>query len=115
MADLHENGREPVPLIDKLVGGYAHLSQTAAPSRISRRPSQVRRFARLATGLVYGPSHQDELVVLADVPFIPALPSQVEQVSTGARISRYMERAGDQITAECALTPLMVMNSGALE
>ena len=99
MTDLRTSGMKPALVVDHLVGAYCPL--VAADSSLSdkQKADRVRRFARQVTGVAYGPSDQDEVDVLVEVPLMPALLGQIDQAAARAGISRdaWIERAIKQL------------------
>lgn len=95
MTDLRKSGMKPALIVDHLVGAYCPLVANDNSLSDKQRADRVRRFARQVTGLAYGPSDQDELDVLVEVPLMPTLLSQIDQAAAGAGISRdaWIERA----------------------
>ena len=95
VADLRKSGMKPALIVDHLVGAYCPLVANDGSLSDKQKADRVRRFARQVTGLAYGPSGQDELDVLVDVPLTPTLLGQVDQAAAGAGMSRdaWIERA----------------------
>jgi hypothetical protein len=88
MTDLRKNGMKPALIVDHLVGAYCPLVANDGSLSDQQKADRVRRFARQVTGLAYGQSGQEELDVLVDVPLMPALLGQVDQVAGRAGMSR---------------------------
>ena len=95
MADLRKGGMKPALIVDHLVGAYCPLVANDGSLSDKQKADRVRRFARQVTGLAYGPSGQDELDVLVEVPLMPTLLGQVDQAAARAGLSRdaWIERA----------------------
>ncbi len=95
VADLRKSGMKPALIVDHLVGAYCPLAANDGGLSDKQKADRVRRFARQVTGLAYGPSGQEELDVLVDVPLTPTLLGQVDQAAAGAGMSRdaWIERA----------------------
>lgn len=95
MANLRKDGMKPALIVDHLIGAYCPLVANDSSLSDKQKADRMRRFARQVTGLAYGPSGQDELDVLVEVPLVPTLLGQVDQAAGRAGLSRgaWIERA----------------------
>ena len=95
VANLRKSGMKPALIVDHLVGAYCPLAANDGSLSDKQKADRVRRFARQVTGLAYGPSGQDQLDILVEVPLMPTLLGQVDQAAAKAGLSRdaWIERA----------------------
>jgi hypothetical protein len=95
MADLRKDGMKPALIVDHLVSAYCPLVANDSSLSDKQKADRMRRFARQVTGLAYGPSGQEELDVLVEVPLVLTLLGQLDQAAGRAGLSRdaWIERA----------------------
>ena len=95
VADLRKDGMKPALIVDHLVSADCPLVANDSSLSDKQKADRMRRFARQVTGLAFGPSGQDELDVLVEVPLAPTLLGQADQAAGRVGLSRgaWIERA----------------------